>query len=82
MARERLPGPSPDPSSVVDCELYEACNGSRDMAVEGRPPLKESGDEERMSEEGIVRVPVRESRERREKMVLRVSKRGRMTVSR
>jgi len=54
------------------------------MAVPGRPDTEgfenESGEVDRMSVEGMVREM--ESRERREKMVLRVSKRGRMTVSR
>lgn len=53
------------------------------MAVEGR--LKESGEEERLSLRGGGSGScgrLMESRERREKMVLRVSKRGRMTVSR
>jgi len=50
------------------------------MAVPGRPPEKESGDVERMSVVGREREM--ESRERREKIVFRVSKRGRITVSR
>ena len=87
MARERLPLPSPaepgPPRRVVDCEPYEALEGSRDMAVEGRPPEmleKESGDVERVSVEGRWRAMF--SSERREKMVFKVSYRGRMTVSR
>lgn len=53
------------------------------MAVEGRPPEmleKESGDVERVSEDGILRAML--SSESREKSVFRVSKRGRMMVSR
>lgn len=48
------------------------------MAVEGRP--NESGEVERMSVGGRARDI--DSSERREKIVLRVSKRGRITVSR
>lgn len=44
------------------------------MAVEGRPPEKESGDVERLSVGGMAREM--ESRERRENIVLSVSKRG------
>lgn len=50
------------------------------MAVPGRPPENESGDVERISVGGMARDI--ESRERREKIVFKVSKRGRMTVSR
>ena len=53
------------------------------MAVEGRPPEmleKESGDVESVSVEGRWRAMF--SSERREKMVFKVSYRGRMTVSR
>ena len=46
----------------------------------GLPPENESGDVERISAAGRERET--ESRERREKIVFRVSKRGRMTVSR
>jgi hypothetical protein len=50
------------------------------MAVPGRPPEKESGDAERTSLAGSARLI--ESKLNREKIVFKVSKRGRMTVSR
>ncbi len=50
------------------------------MAVPGRPVEKESGDVERMSAPGSESEML--SSDNREKIVLRVSKRGRMTVSR
>lgn len=54
------------------------------MAVPGRPPvLKESGEEERLSLAlGWLRLEFMDSSDSREKIVLRFSKRGRMTVSR
>jgi hypothetical protein len=78
-----LPLPSPEeppPRSVVFWEPYEAWEGSRDIAVDGLPPEKESGDVERISWLGSESEM--ESRDKREKIVLRVSKRGRITVSR
>jgi len=50
------------------------------MAVDGLPPENESGDVERISWPGSESEM--ESRDRRENIVLRVSKRGRITVSR
>jgi hypothetical protein len=50
------------------------------MAVPGRPPEKESGDVERTSVAGNARLML--SKDSLEKIVFKVSKRGRITVSR
>jgi len=65
---------------VVVCELYEPWEGSKLIAVPGRPPEKESGLELKISAPGILKDI--ESRLNLEKMVFNVSNLGKITVSR
>lgn len=84
IARLRFPLPSPEepppPRRVVVWEPNEAKDGSKLIAVDGLPPEKESGLVDSISVAGNERLI--ESRLNLENIVLRVSKRGKMTVSR
>ncbi len=87
-----LPPDETDAAAVIKLALeeYDAIDGSREMAVLGRPAELEEdpgGEElsisfgEGMFDEGLMGRE-RDSKDRREKSCLRFSKRGRITLSR